>query len=46
MGERSKVPIVMITAYNRDEVLLISRKLGVRKVLDKPISALRLHDTL
>ncbi|MDR1871812.1 MAG: PAS domain-containing protein, partial [Deltaproteobacteria bacterium] len=45
-GERSKVPIVMVTAYNRDEVLPITRKLGVRKVLDKPISASRLHDTL
>jgi CheY-like chemotaxis protein len=36
----------MVTAYNRDEVLPISRTLGVKKVLDKPISASRLQDTL
>ncbi|MDR1083882.1 MAG: response regulator [Deltaproteobacteria bacterium] len=41
-----QVPIVMVTAYNRDEVLPLSRTLGVRKVLDKPISASKLHDTL
>jgi CheY-like chemotaxis protein len=41
-----QVPIIMVTAYNRDEVLPFSRSLGVKKVLDKPISASKLHDTL
>ncbi|MDR0548028.1 MAG: response regulator [Deltaproteobacteria bacterium] len=39
-------PIVMVTAYNRDEILPMARTLGIRKVLDKPISASQLHNIL
>jgi PAS domain S-box-containing protein len=45
-GDRHWVPVVMVTAYNRDEVLPEARNLGVRKVLDKPVSASRLHNVL
>ncbi|MDR1578510.1 MAG: response regulator [Deltaproteobacteria bacterium] len=45
-GSLRQVPIIMVTAFNRDEVLPVSRSLGVRKVLDKPISASRLHNSL
>ncbi|MDR1607281.1 MAG: response regulator [Deltaproteobacteria bacterium] len=45
-GNQSKLPIVMVTAFNRDEVLPASKALGVSKVLTKPISTSQLHNTL
>ncbi|MDR1546142.1 MAG: response regulator [Deltaproteobacteria bacterium] len=38
--------VIMVTAYDRDEVLSRARELGVRKVLTKPISESFLHETL
>jgi PAS domain S-box-containing protein len=38
--------IVMVTAYNRDEILGPAKELGVKKVLTKPLTDSYLHDTL
>jgi PAS domain S-box-containing protein len=38
--------IIMVTAYNRDEILGRAKDVGVKKVLTKPISASYLHDSL
>jgi PAS domain S-box-containing protein len=38
--------IVMVTAYDRDEVLGAARDLGVVKVLTKPVTNSHLHDVL
>ncbi|MDR1677877.1 MAG: response regulator [Deltaproteobacteria bacterium] len=38
--------IVMVTAYDRDEVVGAAKELGVIKVLTKPISSSHLHDVL
>jgi CheY-like chemotaxis protein len=42
---RSSV-VIMITAYNRDEILGRARDLGVRKVLNKPLTESAVHDCL
>ncbi|MDR1081035.1 MAG: PAS domain-containing protein [Deltaproteobacteria bacterium] len=38
--------VVMITAYNRDEILASARELGVRKVLNKPLTESAVNDCL
>ncbi|MDR2350539.1 MAG: response regulator [Deltaproteobacteria bacterium] len=38
--------IVMVTAYNRDEILSQAKSLGVKKVLTKPLTESYLHDCL
>ncbi|MDR1035176.1 MAG: PAS domain-containing protein [Deltaproteobacteria bacterium] len=38
--------VVMITAYNRDEILSSARSLGVRKVLNKPLTESAVNDCL
>jgi CheY-like chemotaxis protein len=38
--------IVMVTAYDRDEVLGAAKELGVAKVLTKPVSSSHLYDLL
>jgi PAS domain S-box-containing protein len=38
--------IVMVTAYNRDEILSRAKELGVKKVLTKPLTESYLHDCL
>ncbi|MDR3135141.1 MAG: response regulator, partial [Deltaproteobacteria bacterium] len=38
--------IVMVTAYDRDEVLGAAKELGVAKVLTKPVTSSHLHDVL
>ncbi|MDR1309120.1 MAG: response regulator, partial [Deltaproteobacteria bacterium] len=38
--------LVMVTAYDRDEVLGAARELGVAKVLTKPVTSSHLHDVL
>ncbi|MDR2405158.1 MAG: PAS domain-containing protein [Deltaproteobacteria bacterium] len=38
--------IVMVTAYNRDEILTRAKELGVKKVLTKPLTESYLHDCL
>ncbi|MDR1038770.1 MAG: response regulator [Deltaproteobacteria bacterium] len=38
--------VIMITAYNRDEILPRARALGVRKVLNKPLTESAVHDCL
>ncbi|MDR3155457.1 MAG: response regulator [Deltaproteobacteria bacterium] len=38
--------VIMITAYNRDEILARAKSLGVRKVLNKPLTESVLHDCL
>ncbi|MDR1164698.1 MAG: response regulator [Deltaproteobacteria bacterium] len=38
--------IIMVTAYNRDEILGRAKELGVKKVLTKPLTDSYLHDAL
>jgi signal transduction histidine kinase/DNA-binding response OmpR family regulator len=38
--------IVMVTAYNRDEILSQAKEIGIRKVLTKPLTDSYLHDCL
>ncbi|MDR2142723.1 MAG: response regulator [Deltaproteobacteria bacterium] len=45
-ADARRIPIIMVTAYNRDEVLPVSRALGIKKVLDKPVTSSHMHDTL
>ncbi|MDR2406441.1 MAG: response regulator [Deltaproteobacteria bacterium] len=42
----SQSVIIMITSYNRDEILTPAKEVGVNKVLTKPLSDSYLHDTL
>jgi CheY-like chemotaxis protein len=45
-GDDRPIPVIMMTAYNRDEVLPVTRGLGINKVFDKPVSASQLHNHL
>ncbi|MDR2611774.1 MAG: PAS domain-containing protein [Deltaproteobacteria bacterium] len=38
--------VIMITAYNRDEILSRAKSLGVKKVLNKPLTESAVHDCL
>jgi PAS domain S-box-containing protein len=41
-----KTVIIMLTSYNRDELLAPAREAGIHKVLTKPLSDSYLHDSL
>lgn len=43
---QSNLPIIMVTAYDRDVVVREARKAGVDEVLSKPVTPSALHDAL
>jgi CheY-like chemotaxis protein len=45
-GLNKSTIVIMITAYNRDEILGAAKGLGVRKVLNKPLTESAVHDCL